>query len=148
MKKLKKTNKENESLRKEVEELSKAAQLSPKFDVGKKQYYETIKDAIVRSQRPKTVPLQNFPSQDDLPDRVAQVILQRKNLETELNNKKIDSMPATSLKTLMKKIRAEVSKEGGVGAWFQMVLPEGSQIPEGYIDQAFRVSWPARVAMI
>ena len=114
--------------REEVELLTRAA----KFNVGKFQYYESIKIAIVKLL-PKSVALGKFPSQDDLPKRIAQVILQRTNLENELKNKNMGP------EALLKKISAMVSKEE-VGAWFE--------IPDPYIDQAFRVSWPARVAMI
>ena len=82
---------------------------------------------------PKTVRLEKFPSQDDLPQRIAQVILQRTNLENEFKNKTLTHS------FLIEKIKQEVSKEGGVNAWFGIV-------PDPYIDQA--LSWPARVAMI
>ena len=126
------TNKKNELLRAQVEELTKAAQLSPRYDTGKQQYYIAIRNAMV-SLLPKTVRLEKFPSQDDLPQRIAQVILQRTNLENEFKNKTLTHS------FLIEKIRREVSKEGGVNAWFGIV-------PDPYIDQA--LSWPARVAMI
>ena len=129
--------------REEVKVWTKAAQhnpSSPRFDVGKNHYYQSIKDAILLLLT-KTVPLKNFPSQSNLPKLIAQVILQRINLENELKIATIDTLPPDRVKILLNKIKAQVLKEGGLGAWFRMV-------PEMYIDQAFRVSWPARVAMI